>query len=151
MVNLQSLDQEAFEVAARQNFQELSSLVGEYDQQDQDSEVGQFSPPDPFRNIILSVAIKLRSEKAIGTDESLQVADEIVRQAEQKVKQPDVKRRICASLEMGTGDSVALLSFLLELAKLGVLPVSFDPSGTLLIGAAVLVVFRMGLKGFCAD
>ncbi len=151
MVDSQSLDQEAFEAIARQNLQELTALVSEYDQQDQNSEVGQFSRLDPLKNIILGVAIKLRSGQAIETDKSLQVADEIVMQAEQKVKQPDIKKRICASLEMGTGDSVALLSFLLELARSGILAIPFDPSGTLLISAAVLVVFRMGLKGFCAD
>jgi len=151
MVNSQSLGQEAFEAIAHQNFQELSVLVNEYDQQDRDSEVGQFSRPDPFKNIISGIAAKLRSKEEIGTDESLQVADEIVRQAEQNVKQPNIKKRICASLEMGTGDSVALLSFLLELAKSGVLVVPFDPSGTLLISAAALVVFRVGLKGFCTE
>jgi hypothetical protein len=41
------MDQKEFEAVTRQKLEDLSSLVAEYDQQERESELGQFSGYDP--------------------------------------------------------------------------------------------------------
>lgn len=152
-----NLSKETFETEARNNFEELSSLVQEYEQGEQESELAEFAKYDPLKNIILGLAAKLRSkpEQDLSTNESLERADELTRKAEEEIKKPNVKKKICASLKSGSGDAVkltpAILPLLIELIEGGVIAISFDPTGTVLVSVACLIIIKMGVEGFCAD
>jgi hypothetical protein len=154
-MQIENFNQETFETEARNNIQELSGLVQEYEQGEQESELAEFSKYDPLKNLILGLAAKLRSQQNLGTNESLKKADEIVRQAEEEIKKPDARKRICAALKSFSEDAIALapwiLPLLIELSKTGVIAISFDPTGVFLISAACLVISKMGIQSFCAD
>ena len=144
-------DQEQFEAVTRRNLEELSNLVAEYDQQAQESELAEFSKHDPLQSIIRAIAAKFRAEEGLKPEESLQQADQIVRSAEDEVKKPSAKQKICAALKSFSGDSLALLPILLELAKSGSIAIAFDPTGTFLVSAACLIVVKLGVEGFCTE
>jgi len=146
------MDQQNFEANVRQTTLELAELVHQYDQVEQESDVAQFAKHDPLDHLISALAAKLRSDQGLGHGESLQRADEIVRNAEQEVNKPGAKKRICAGLKELTGDSLSLLPIvLLELTKAGAIVISFDPTGVFLASAACLVVARLGISSFCAE
>lgn len=140
-----------FEALSRKELNELTLLVSEYERQDQESELIEFSGTDPLRNVIRAVAAKLRSERGLEPDESLSQADQIVRSAENEIKKPIAKSRICSALKTLSGDSLALLPVLLELANSGIITVAFDPTGTFLISAACLVSLRLGIGVLCPE
>lgn len=146
------MDQQNFETDFKQTVLELTELVQQYDQEEQESDVAQFSRHDPLKNLISALAAKLRSDQGLGRDESLREADKIVRTAEQEVNKPGAKKRICAGLKELTGDSLSLLPvILLELTKAGTIVIPFDPTGVFLASAACLIVARVGISGFCAE
>jgi hypothetical protein len=146
------MDQQNFETSVEQTILELTDIVEQYDMLDKESDIALFSKYDPLKNLISAVSAKLRSEqKSLGHDESLQKADEIVRSAEKEVNKTDVKKKICAALKDFTGDSLTLLSVLLELTKTGIISIPLDPNGVFLASAAFLVVARVGVSIFCTE
>jgi hypothetical protein len=145
------MDQQSFETDFKQTVLELTELVQQYDQEEQESNVRPFSEHDPLKNLISALAAKLRSDQGLGRDEGLREANKIVRTAEQEVNKPGVKKRICAGLKDLTGDSLSLLPILLELTKAGVIVIPFDPTGVLLASAACLIVARIGISSFCTE
>lgn len=146
------MDQHNFQTNLERTILELTELVQQYDQEEQQSDVAQLSRRDPLKNLISALAAKLRSDQGLGRDESLRNADKIVRIAEQEVNKPGVKKRICAGLKELTGDSLSLLPvILLELTKAGAIAIPFDPTGVFLASAACLIVVRIGISSFCAE
>ncbi|MEM7712366.1 MAG: hypothetical protein AAF349_02025 [Cyanobacteria bacterium P01_A01_bin.68] len=151
-----SISKETFETEARKNFIELSSLVQEYEQGEQESDLAEFAKYDPLKNIILGLAAKLRSKQPdLSTDESLKLADELAREAEEEIKKTNAKKRICDSLKSGSKDAFnfapSVLPLLIELIESGVIAISFDPTGTILVSVACLIIIKMGIEGFCAE
>ncbi|NJM49021.1 MAG: hypothetical protein HC860_25020 [Alkalinema sp. RU_4_3] len=150
--HIKYMHQQVFETTFKQTVLDLVELVQQYDKMDEESDVEQFSKHDPLKNIISALPAKLRSDQGLARDESLQKADEIVRNAEQEVNKPGAKKRICAGIKDFTGDSLSLLPvLLLELTKTGAIVIPFDPTGVFLISAACLVVARVGISSFCAE
>lgn len=145
------MDQLNFQTDLEQTILELTELVQQYDQEEQQSYVAQFSRYDPLKNLISALAARLRAVQGLGHDESLRDADKIVRTAEQEVNKPSVKKRICAGLKELTGDSLSLLPIILELAKAGSIAIPFDSTGVILASAACLIVTRVGISSFCSE
>ena len=150
------MDQQTFETSVTENIQDLSNLVGVYDREEKESEFAEFAKYDPLKNLIQGLAEKLSSEQNLDEEESLKIADEIVRKAESEIKKTGARTRICAMLKSASEDSVKLAPWifvptLIELSKAGVIAISVDPSGILLMTAGCLIIARMGVAVLCAD
>ncbi|MEA5470233.1 hypothetical protein [Spirulina sp. 06S082] len=150
------MDSQTFETSVRKNIQDLSNLVEIYDNEEQESEFAEFAKYDPLKNLIQGLAEKLSSEQNLDEEESLKIADEIVRKAEYEIKKTSAKTRICAALKSMSEDSVKLapwifVPMLTELSKTGVIAISVDPSGILLMTASCIIIARMGVALLCVD
>lgn len=147
---IEKFDEASLEASIRQNFEEISDLVSEYDRQDQVSGFKPYSSENRLLNLIQGLSAKLRRDENLSETESLERADEIVRNAEKEFDKPTVRERICAMADSGTADVLALIPLLIDLAKSGLIVISFDPTGSLYLGAGLVFLARLGIKAYCA-